>query len=70
MPQIELPLLVNLTQGYIAKNYAAALIDRKKTAELKAYIGKYLYDTEYFVMGYDTKALIERLYTEMAEYSV
>ena len=31
-----------LTQSHIAKNYAAALIDKSKTAELKAYIGKYL----------------------------
>ena len=44
MAQIELSSLVGLTQSYIAKNYAAALIDKSKTAELKAYIGKYLYD--------------------------
>ena len=70
MAQIELSSLVGLTQSYIARNYAAALIDRSKTAELKAYIGKYLYDTGYSVAGYDTKLLVERLYTEMAEYSI
>ena len=43
MAQIELSSLVGLTQSYIAKNYATALIDKSKTAELKAYIGKYLY---------------------------
>ena len=53
MPQIELPVLVAEAQGYIAKNYATALIDRSKTAELKSYIGKYLYDTGYSVLGYD-----------------
>ena len=37
MAQIELSTLVGLTQSYIAKNYAAALIDKSKTAELKAY---------------------------------
>ena len=47
MAQIELSSLVGLTQSYIAKNYATALIDKSKTAELKAYIGKYLYDTGY-----------------------
>ena len=61
MAQIELSSLVGLTQSYIAKNYAAALIDKSKTAELKAYIGKYLYDTGYSVAGYDTKGLVERL---------
>ena len=70
MAQIELSSLVGLTQSYIAKNYATALIDKSKTAELKAYIGKYLYDTGYSVAGYDTKGLVERLFTEMAEYSI
>lgn len=70
MAQIELYSLVTLTQGYIAKNYAAALIDKTKSAELRAYIGKYLYDTGYTVTGYDTKSLVERLFTEMAEYSI
>ena len=49
MAQIELASLVSLTQSHIAKNYATALIDKSKTAELKAYIGKYLYDTGYSV---------------------
>lgn len=70
MAQIELSSLVDLTQSYIAKNYATALIDKSKTAELKAYIRKYLYDTGYSVAGYDTKGLVERLFTEMAEYSI
>ena len=70
MAQIELPSLVGLAQSYIVKNYATALIDKSKTAELKAYVGKYLYDTGYSVAGYDTKGLVERLFTEMAEYSI
>ena len=70
MAQIELSHLVNLAQSYIARNYAAALVDKSKTAELKAYIGKYLLDTGYSVPGYDTKGLIDRLYSEMAEYSI
>ena len=70
MPQIELPILVNLAQSYIAKNYAMALIDKNKTEELRAYIVKYLYDTCYSVCGYDGKALADRLFAEMAEYSI
>ena len=67
MPQIELPILVNLAQSYIAKNYAMALIDKNKTEELRAYIVKYLYDTGYSVCGYDGKALADRLFSEMVE---
>ena len=37
---------------------------------MKAYIGKYLYDTNYSVVGFDTKELVERLFEEMAEYSI
>ena len=70
MAQIELSILTSLCQAYIAKNYAASLVDKSKTAELKAYIGKYLYDTGYTVAGYDTKSLVERLYEEMAELSI
>ena len=70
MAQIALSTLTSLCQAYIAKNYAAALIDKTKSAELKAYIGKFLYDTGYSVSGYDTKTLTERLYEEMAEYSI
>ena len=61
MAQIELSSLVGLTQSYIAKNYVT---------EIKAYIGKYLYDTGSTVAGCDTKGLVERLFTEMAAYSI
>ena len=70
MAQIELSNLTRLTQEYISKNYASALNDKNKSAEIKSYIGKYLYDTGYTVSGYDTKPLIERLYLEMCEYSI
>lgn len=70
MREIELYHLLKLTQEYIAGNYASALIDSSKHAELKAYIGKYLYDTGYTVTGYSSSQLVERLFTEMAEYSI
>ena len=70
MAKIELSALVGLVQGHITRNYAMALIDKTKTDELRAYIGKYLYDTGYTVEGYDTKSLVDRLFSEMAEYSV
>lgn len=70
MREIELYPLLKLTQEYIAGNYATALIDSSKHAELKAYISKYLYDTGYTVQGYSSPQLMERLFTEMAEYSI
>ena len=70
MAVIELSSLVPLCQSFIARNYSAAIIDKSKTEELKAYIGKYLYDTDYSVVGFDTKELVERLFEEMAEYSI
>ena len=70
MAVIELSSLVPLCQSFIARNYSAAIIDKNKTEELKAYIGKYLYDTNYSVVGFDTKELVERLFEEMAEYSI
>ena len=51
MKVIALESLLKLTQQYISTNYAAALIDMSKGVELKAYIGKYLYDTGYTVEG-------------------
>ena len=70
MPKIDLASLSGMVQQYISRKYAAALIDRTKVAELKAYIAQYLYDTGFTVDGYTEKTLAERLYSEMAEYSV
>ena len=70
MPKIDLASLAGMVQQYISRKYAAALIDRTKVAELKAYIAQYLYDTGFTVDGYTEKTLAERLYSEMAEYSV
>ena len=67
---MELYNLLKQTQRYISEHYSAALIDKTKSTELKAYIGKYLYDTGYTVDGYDRNSLIERLFCEMAEYSI
>ena len=70
MPQTELSTLTGLVGQYISRKYAAALLDKSKVAELKSYIAQYLYDTGYTVEGYTEKQLAERLYDEMAEYSV
>ena len=51
MPKIDLASLAGMVQQYISRKYAAALIDRTKVAELKAYIAQYLYDTGFTVDG-------------------
>ena len=62
--------LLRLTQEYISQHYAAALTDKAKLPQLKAYIDKYLRENDYHVDGLTTKELIDRLYCEMAEYSI
>ncbi len=68
--QIDFWTLLKLTQEYISQHYAAALIDHEKSSQLRAYIDKYLRDNNYAVEGYTTAALIDKLYCEMAEYSI
>ena len=62
--------LLRRTQEYISQNYAAALSDSSKFVQLRAYIEKYLHDSGYEVEGMSFKDVSDRLYTEMAEYSV
>ena len=63
------PLLQSV-QEYISQNYAAALTERSKFPQLKTYIEKYLRDKGYTVEGLSSKELTDKLYGEMAEYSV
>lgn len=68
--EIDFWTLLKLTQEYISQNYAAALTDKSKLGQLKAYIDKYLRDNDYKVENLTTKELIDKLYREMAEYSI
>ena len=67
---IDFYTLLRLTQEYISQHYAAALTDKAKLSQLKAYIDKYLRDNDYRVDGFEIKQLIDLLYREMAEYSI
>ena len=69
MENIDFWLLLQKTQEYLSRNYAAVLTDRDKSGQLKNYIDKYLRDNNYHADGMDTNTLINRLYREMAEYS-
>lgn len=68
--EIDFVSLLHKTQGYISQNYAAALADSSKYGQLRSYIEKYLHDTGYTVKDYSFSDLVDRLYCEMAEYSV
>lgn len=68
--EIDFWTLLKLTQEYISQNYAVALTDKSKLGQLKAYIDKYLRDNDYKVENLTTKELIDKLYREMAEYSI
>ena len=68
--EIDFVSLLHKTQGYISQNYAAALADSSKYGQLRSYIEKYLHDTGYTVKDYSFRDLADRLYCEMAEYSI
>lgn len=67
---IELAQLLTLTQGYISKTYSAALSDPEKRSQLRSYIEQYLIDNGYSVDGMTDNQVVDRFYSEMAEYSV
>ena len=70
MVRIELYDLLSKTQEYIAKYYAAVLTDVHKRDQLKSYIEKFILDGGYLVHGFTEEQLIDRLYSEMVEYSI
>ena len=70
MVRIDLYDLLAKTQEHIAKYYAAVLTDEEKHDQLKSYIEKFILDGGYFVDGFTDEKLINRLYSEMVEYSI
>lgn len=67
---IDFVSLLHKSQEYISENYAAALSDRRKIVQLRSYIEKYLHDSGFEVEGMTFRELADKLYSEMAEYSV
>ena len=67
---IEFVPLLSRVQEYISSRYSAALTETEKLSQLRSYIEKYLRDYNYKVEGLNTDGLTEKLYCEMAEYSV
>ena len=70
MPNIDFWSLLSRTQAYISEHYAAALTDKEKLPQLKAYIEKFLLDGNYEVEGYTLQNLVDNIYSEMAEYGI
>lgn len=68
--EISFVPLLHKVQQYISENYAASLSDSSKYGQLRSYIEKYLYDNGYTVEGLSFRELSEKLYSEMAEYSI
>lgn len=62
--------ILQRTQQYISEKYSAALTNTEKLPQLKSYIEKYLRDTGFIVDGLTQSELTDRLYCEMAEYSI
>ena len=67
---IEFVPLLSMVQEHISSRYAAALSDSSKLPQLRAYIEKYLRDGSYVVDGLTQTELTNKLYSEMAEYSI
>ncbi len=68
--QIRMENLLTKTQEMISRKYPSVLTDPTKRGELKSYITQYLNDTGYVVKGFSTQSTVDRLYSEMAEYSI
>jgi pilus assembly protein CpaF len=67
---IEFVQLLHLAQVYISQNYAAALTEKSKFPQIKTYLEKYLRDNGFTVDGMTTNEVTNKLYSEMAEYSI
>lgn len=70
MTRTDLWKALEETQLYISKYYATALTDEDKHDQLKAYIEKFVLDNGYLVDGFTDEELVNRLYSEMVEYSI
>ena len=70
MQIIEFVPLLSMVQEHISSRYAAALTDTSKLPQLKSYIEKFIRDGGYEVKGLTFAKLCQKLYTEMAEYSI
>lgn len=62
--------ILERTQEYISKNYAASLIDPQKRDQVKPYIEQFLRQNDIRLDNMDFKELVNRIFREMTEYSI
>lgn len=62
--------VLRASQEHIAKNYSALLTDEKNLPHLKAYLEKFIRDQRFDVEGLSLQDLVNKLYSEMAQYSI
>lgn len=67
---IDFWTLLSMTQEHVTREYAAILTDKEKLPQLRAYIEQFVRDGDFQIEGMPADELTERLYREMAEYSV
>jgi len=70
MERKDIPELIFSAQRYISENYASLLTSRENISQLKSYIEKYIRDNKYEVDGFSFEELTEKIFSEMAEYSI
>ena len=68
--KIDFVELLSMIQEHISSRYAAALSDSSKLPQLRKYIENYLIAGGYYVEGISQSQLVDKLYSEMAEYSI
>lgn len=67
---VEFWELLRLVQEHISKNYAASLTDPDKRTQIRPYIEQFLREHALRAENTTDRELVDRLYSEMAEYSV
>jgi pilus assembly protein CpaF len=67
----EFAFVLANVQAYISSQFSSLISENpeEQKAQICAYIEQYLTDRNVTVAGFDFDALVDRLYTEMAEYS-
>ncbi len=67
--QVEFHVLLEQTQAYLSQHYAA-IFDEEHLPQMRPYIEQFLQDNQYSMENMTTGELVNRLYREMAEYSI
>lgn len=63
-------VVLSSAQEYIAHNYSEVLSNPDNLPQLKSYLDKYIRDKHFTVEGLTSYELINKLYQELAEYSI